>query len=294
MPTRRTVLLGGAGVAAAGLVGAGVGIERDVLPGRTFAYEHLGLNGPDGDVPDVEPGTVQTGSFASVARGVETRYAIIQPPGTESERPPVVVALHMFGGDAAVLTSDRLGLDRFLAAHVEDGGAPFTIAAVDGGNSYWHPHLGEDAGAMVLDELLPMLERMGWDVGRVGFLGWSMGGYGALRLAGLRGPDATSAVVACSPALWSDPSEASLDGFEDADEYREFSVFDRQDELRGIPVRIDIGRGDPFFLEVEQYVQRLVDVTEVVHTEGSGGHTFGYWRRMLPDQLAFLGSNVGS
>ena len=50
MPTRRAVLLGSAGLATAGLVGAGVGVERDVLPGRTFAYQHLGLNGPDGEI----------------------------------------------------------------------------------------------------------------------------------------------------------------------------------------------------------------------------------------------------
>ena len=35
---------------------------------------------------------------------------------------------------------------------------------------------------MVLDELIPMLSSQGLDTSRVGFLGWSMGGYGALLL----------------------------------------------------------------------------------------------------------------
>jgi pimeloyl-ACP methyl ester carboxylesterase len=289
VPTRRAVLLGGAG-AVAGLVGAGVAVERDVLPGRTFAYEHLGLNGADGVVPDIEPGRVLTGTFASEARGIDVDYRLILPPGDEDLLLPVVVALHWLGADAATLTSDRLGLDRYLAQHVADGGRPFVIAAADGGRGYWHPHAGDDAGAMVIDELLPLLAGQGRSTDRVGFLGWSMGGYGALRLAGLRGADATSAVVACSPAIWTDSDEASPKGFTDAEEYREFSVFDRQDDLEGIPVRLDVGRGDPFYLEVQEYAEGLSPDSEVGYE--AGGHTPGYWRRMLPVQLGWLGRRV--
>jgi pimeloyl-ACP methyl ester carboxylesterase len=143
---------------------------------------------------------------------------------------------------------------------------------------------------MVLDELLPLLEEKGHDTTRVGWLGWSMGGYGSLRLAALRGSAATSAVAVASPALWSDPADASVDGFSDPADYRESSVFDRQDDLAGIPVRIDIGRGDPFYLDVEEYAEGLGAGGEL-HLE-RGGHTPGYWRRMLPAQLGFLGSYV--
>jgi enterochelin esterase-like enzyme len=278
-------------VIAAGAAGAAIGVENDVLPGRTFAYDHLGLNGPDGVVPDVEPGRVESGSFASGLRGTDVGYEIIFPPGDEDPLLPVVVALHWLGADAATLISNQLGLDRYLAQHVADGGAPFVIAAVDGGRGYWHPHDGDDAGAMVVDEFLPLLQEQGREgTGKVGWLGWSMGGYGALRLAGLRGADATSAVAVSSPALWSGPDEASTDGFTDAAEYREFSVFDRQDDLAGIPVRVDVGRGDPFYFDVEEYAEGLGAGSVVSHERG--GHTPGYWRRMLPAQLAFLGRNV--
>ncbi len=265
-------------------------MEKDVLPGRTFAYEHLRLNGPDGIVPDIEPGRVESGTFASEARGTEVGYEVIFPPHDEDPLLPVVVALHWLGADAATLTSDRLGLDRYLSQHVADGGAPFVIAAVDGGRGYWHPHDGEDAGAMVLDEFLPLLRELGRETSRVGWLGWSMGGYGALRLAGLRGADATSAVAVSSPALWSDPDEASPEGFSDPAEYREYSVFDRQDDLAGIRVRIDIGRGDPYYFEVEKYAEGLGSDGDVEFERG--GHTPGYWRRMLPAQLDLLGRNV--
>jgi hypothetical protein len=290
VPSRRTVLLGSAGAAVTGLVGAGVGVERDVLPGRTSAYEHLGLNGEDGVVPDVEPGPVEVGSFASAARGTEVGYRLVSPPGVEDPSLPVVVALHWLGADAATLTGDRLGLDRFLAQHVADGGAPFVVAAVDGGTGYWHPHGDEDAGAMVLEEFLPLLAEQGRETDRVGWLGWSMGGYGALRLAGLRGADGTSAVAVASPALWSEPDEASRDGFADSAEYEAYSVFHSQEDLAGIPVRIDIGRGDPFYLEAQEYADGL-GPGQALETE-RGGHTPGYWRRVLPAQLAWLGSRV--
>jgi enterochelin esterase-like enzyme len=201
------------------------------------------------------------------------------------------VALHGLGANHATLTGPELGIDRFLAAYVEAGGTPFAIVAADGGRTYWHPRRdGEDASRMVTDELLPLAQDRGLDTSRFGLIGWSMGGYGALGLGGLLGPERVSAIVASSPALWSDPDESSRDGFEDADEYRQHSVFDSQEDLDGIPVRIDIGRGDPFVFEVERYAEGLGAGHEFHRT--SGGHTFGYWRRVLPDQLAFLGDTA--
>ncbi|HEX5088047.1 MAG TPA: alpha/beta hydrolase-fold protein [Nocardioides sp.] len=295
MPSRRSVLLGGAGVVAAGLVAAGAGIEQGLLPGRPFFQEHLGLNGEDGVIPDVEPGPELEDSFTSAARGgVEVGWSLILPPGGEDPALPLVVALHWLGVDHRSLTGNELGLDRYLAQHVADGGAPFAIAAPDGGTGYWHLHDGDDAGAMVTDELLPILQQRGYDTTRIGLLGWSMGGYGVLRLAGLRGPDATAAVVASSPALWKDADDASPSGFDDAEEYEESSVFDDQAQLTGIPVRVDIGTGDPFYRDVQDYVAGFSDSADVTSTFEPGGHTPGYWRRMLPAQLDFLGRRVGS
>ena len=61
---------------------------------------------------------------------------------------------------------------------------------------------GSDSGAMVLEELLPMLCSMGLDTSRVGFMGWSMGGYGALHLGAKLGPSRTAGICAISPALY--------------------------------------------------------------------------------------------
>jgi hypothetical protein len=289
VPTRRTFLIGG-GVVAAGLVAAGAGVEQGLLPGRPFVQAHLGLNGEDGVIPDVEPGPELEDSFTSAARGgVEVGWSLILPPGGDQATLPLVVALHWLGVDHRSLTGGELGLDRYLAQHVRDGGAPFAIAAPDGGTGYWHPHDGDDAGAMVTDELLPILQQRGYDTTRIGLLGWSMGGYGALRLGGLRGFEATTAVVASSPALWSDPDDASSSGFADAGEYKTYSVFHDQGRLAGIPVRVDVGTGDPFYRDVQDYVGGFPDPSDVTSSFEPGGHTPGYWRRMLPAQLDFLG-----
>jgi enterochelin esterase-like enzyme len=294
MPTRRAVLLGGAGVAAVGLVGVGAGIEQGVLPGRPFLQAHLGLDGEDGVIPDIEPGEVIAGSFVSAARGgVETGWSLILPPGIPPDGLPVVVALHGLGANHTTLTGPEFGIDRFLAAYVEDGGTPFAIVAADGGTTYWHPRPnGEDASRMVTDELLPLVQQRGLDTASLGLIGWSMGGYGALRLAGLRAPDATAAVVASSPALWSDPRDASSAGFADAAEYERESIYDDQAELVAIPVRVDVGTGDPFYRDVQEYVAGFPDEAHVTSTFAPGGHTPGYWRRMLPAQLEFLGKEV--
>ena len=185
--TRRTLLLGAVGVTAVGVVGTGAGVYEGVLPGRPQLQDALGLNGEAGTVPDVEPAHVEEGSFVSERRGgLETGFTIVTPLGAAAPL-PVVVALHGRGSDHRSLVGPKFRIERFLEDHVERGGEPFAVGTVDGGQSYWHERPdGEDAGAMVVDEFLPMLAERGLLAGpgdRIGLLGWSMGGYGALRLA---------------------------------------------------------------------------------------------------------------
>lgn len=290
MLSRRTFLLGGTATTGVAAIGAGLGVQQGVLPGRPWAQAHLGLNGAAGVVPDIEPGPVVNGSFVSEHRlGVETGWSLILPPNAIGPL-PLVVALHGLSADHTTLLGPDFGLDRFLAAAVADGVAPFAIATVDGGTTYWHPRpSGEDASAMVIDELLPILAAHDVTTDRIGLLGWSMGGYGALRLGGALGPARVPAVVAASPAIWSDPDDASSSGFEDAAEYEGSSVLDHQNDLDGIAVRVDCGTGDPFYRDVEDYVAGFPDDADVTSTFEPGAHNAAYWRRMLPAQLAFLG-----
>ena len=289
--TRRGLLLGGGG-ALAGVAVAGVGVEEGWLPGRTRVRRAFGLEGPAGHVPDVSPGPSISGSFTSAARlGAETGWSVLFP-GPLIEPLPVVVALHGLGGDHRSWV-DELGADRFLTAAVDAGVPRFAIATVDGGTTYWHPRPdGEDAGAMVTDELLPLLRRHGLDTGRMAFLGYSMGGYGGLRLAPVVGAGRVHAVGALSPALWTEPAAASASGFADAAEYRRYSVMGHQADLDGIRVRVDCGTDDPFCAADRAYVAGFT--RPVTSTFGPGAHDPAYWTRMLPAQLAFLGNALES
>ncbi len=292
----RRAFLAGAGVAT---VAAGaLAVNQGVLPGRSSVFGHLGLDGPDGPdgpdgvVPQVAGGRTVSGSFVSKARrGRRCGWTIAMPPSYGSDTGsslPVAVVLHGRGGDHTSAFDDGyLGLDRFLAQAVGAGAAPFAMASVDGGETYWHRRAdGEDAGAMVVDELLPLLAEHGLDVGRLAFLGWSMGGYGALRLAGLLGRDRVTATTAMSPALWHGFAETAPGAFDDAADFADVTVFGRQRQLDGVRVRVDCGEGDPFYAADRDYVEGF----RAPPAGGfqRGGHDAGYWRRVAPHHVRFI------
>lgn len=286
--TRRRLLIGGTGVAAAS--GAALaGVELELVPGRAWLYRNLGRDGRDGVVPEVEPGALESGTFASSARRKDVGWAIARPPG-EGRVLPVVVALHGRGQDhTAAFRSDRLGLDRFLAAAVADGVAPFAIASVDGDETYWHDRAdGDHAGTMVTDEFLPLLEEHDLDTSRIGLIGWSMGGFGVLRFASLLGADRVPAVAAMSPALWRDFDDSAPGAYDDRADFDATTVMGRQSELDGIAVRVDCGEGDPFYAASKEYVEGFDQ--RPAGAFALGDHDSGYWRRIAPSVLAFLGN----
>lgn len=225
-----------------------------------------------------------TGSFASAARGgALTNWAIARPPNQTAALRPVI-ALHGKGSSAATVMAG--GVEQGLAQAVAAGLPPFAVVAVDGGGSYWHRRAsGEDSGAMVLDELLPMLAEQGLDTSRVGFLGWSMGGYGALLLGARLGPARTAAICAVSPALWLSPGAAAPGAFDGPQDFAANNVFGLP-ALGSIPIRIDCGFGDPFYEATRQFVAQLP--TPPAGGFSPGGHDGGYWSSVLPGELAWM------
>ncbi|WP_348787329.1 alpha/beta fold hydrolase [Leifsonia sp. NPDC080035] len=290
--SRRTLIVSGA---AAAVVAVGVGVPAaslaGVLPGRSTLYRLLGLDGPAGTVPHVESGPLVQGRFRSGARlGADCGWTIAYPPGSgPGDRLPVAVVLHGYSNThSTAFGAHAHGLEAFLAQYVADGGQPYAIASVDGGNTYWHPrHSGEDASAMVVDEFLPLLGRHGLDTERIGLLGWSMGGYGALRLAGVLGPSRVAAVAAASPALWHAFPQTPHGSFDDAADFARNTVFGRQDALEGVAVRVDCGTGDGFCANDEDYVAGFASRPAGGFT--AGGHNNAYWLRMNPAHVAFVG-----
>lgn len=225
-----------------------------------------------------------TGSFVSAARGgITTNWAIARPPGqTQPLRP--VIALHGKGSDAATVMAG--GVEQGLAQAVNAGLPPFAVVAVDGGGSYWHKRAsGEDSGAMVLDELIPMLDSQRLDTARVAFLGWSMGGYGALLLGGRLGPARTAAICAVSPALWTSAGAAAPGAFDGAADYAANSVWGMP-ALGSIPIRVDCGDSDPFYSATKQFIAQLPNPPAGGFSPG--GHNGGFWSSQLPAELTWM------
>lgn len=280
-------------LAGAGAGGAGLAVEGGLLPGRSTLYRALGLDGAPGHVPGTQPGPLVSGRFTSKARlGASVGWTIAYPPGSApGDRLPVAVVLHGYSEDHTDAFGRRLGLEHFLAQDHARGGTPFALAAVDGGDTYWHRRVtGEDAGALVTDEFVPMLAARGLDARRIGLLGWSMGGYGALHLAGRLGAARVASVVAESPALWHQASQAASIAFDGAADFARSGVMGRQQELDGIPVRVDCGTGDAFCPAARDYVAGFDAADHPAGGFEPGAHDMAYWRRMAPAQLAFVGA----
>lgn len=228
--------------------------------------------------------TMMTGSFISAARGgTETNWAIARPPGQTGPLRPVI-ALHGKGSDAATVMAG--GVERGLAQAVAAGLPPFAVVAVDGGGSYWHQRSsGEDSGAMVLEELLPMLTQQRLDTSRVGFLGWSMGGYGALLLGARLGAARTAAICAVSPALWLSAGATAPGAFDGAADYAANTVWGLP-ALGSIPIRIDCGDSDPFSAATRQFISQLPHPPAGGFSPG--GHDGAFWSSQLPAEITWM------
>ncbi|MCV7198001.1 alpha/beta hydrolase [Mycobacterium angelicum] len=289
--SRRAVLGLGVG-AACGAVGA-YALDMLFLP-RTSQAMPPAASGtsvplaparPLDPAPAAQPApTMSTGSFVSAARGgISTNWAIARPPGqTKPLRP--VIALHGKGSDAATVMAG--GVEQGLAQAVNAGLPPFAVVAVDGGGGYWHKRAsGEDAGAMVLDELIPMLGGQNLDTSRVAFLGWSMGGYGALLLGGRLGAGRTAAICAVSPALWTSAGAAAPGAFDGADDFAANSVWGMP-ALGSIPIRVDCGDSDPFYSATKQFIAALPNPPAGGFSPG--GHNGGFWSSQLPAELTWM------
>jgi S-formylglutathione hydrolase FrmB len=291
--SRRALLRLGAG-AAAGAAGAyALGTMLEAAPtvaGPTVSMASGGAPlAPLAPPPPLEPAptvapTFVTGSFISTARGgIDTNWAIARPPGqTRTLRP--VIALHGLGGDAASVMAG--GVEQGLAEAVNAGLPPFAVVSVDGGGSYWHKRAsGEDTGAMVLNELIPMLDGQGLDTSRVAFLGWSMGGYGALLLGGRLGPARTAAICAVSPALWMSSGATAPGAFDGANDFAANSVFGMP-ALASIPIRVDCGNSDPFYSATQNFIAQLPAPPSGGFSPG--GHDSTFWSAQLPAELTWM------
>ncbi|MDN4645075.1 alpha/beta hydrolase [Arthrobacter sp. PsM3] len=240
------------------------------------------------------PVAMRTGNFTSRFRPQEpTGWSMALPEsagGTPPGSLPVALFLHGAHADHRMVFED-LDAAQVLAQHMARGGAPFAIAAVDGGETWWHRRAsGTDTQSMLVEEFLPLLAGQGVDTGRLALFGLSMGGFGALLLAARHRLPGLRAVAAMSPAVWSQYDPGRSDNFDSAADFAANDVFALRPKLEPLPKRIDCGTADSLLFSVQDYVKDLPGE----HEGGfqSGGHDSGYWRSILPDVVGFLGRNL--
>ena len=273
--TRRTLLVGGAGLVVAG---GAASVSPRVFRRVTRAYRGGSVAVPSGSVP------VRSMTWRSAARRQDVQVRIIVPPSLSLGGPvPVCMWLHGRGDRAATVVED-LKVANFLSQAVAGGVAPFVIVAADGGEGYWHQRRsGDDPEAMVVEELPRVLEREGIVAGRWAIAGWSMGGYGSLLLAERH--QRFMAVAASSPAVWFRASDTRPGAFDSAEDFAAHDVLASLDKLPH-QVRIDCGLQDPFASTASAMLKRVPGMHGGLV---EGAHTMRFWRSVLPAQLAFLG-----
>jgi hypothetical protein len=301
-PTRRTVLLGGLGLAAAAGAGGYELVQHGTLPGK---YALARLTGACGAPPPPPSGPLparHTVSFHSAYRQRSVHMSTVVPAGAGARGLGLVLALHGSGGDAARMAYQ---VARALAS---GGRMHFAVICVDGGDSYWHKRAdGDDPVGMILHEVLPRARAAGLRTGRIGIAGESMGGYGALLLAerlGSRGVPAAgghpaaAAVAAISPAIFGSYAEAraaNRGSFDSPADFAGNDVLTGLAGLRGVPAWVACGADDPFEPQASLLRAKLGAQAGQPVPGGilPGCHDGAFWLRNMPAALQFAGAHLG-
>lgn len=288
--SRRRLLTAGAGFAVLGGLTA-CGSSNAAISNQALADRAVG---PVAEQADREGPTQISGSFVSEKMaGRLTRWVVARPAGVTGTLPVVLVLHALQTNEQSMFT--RLHMHTALQDYVDAGNPPFALACADIGENYYHLRPdGADGGAMLLDEFLPMLaadRELLLSTDRIGLFGWSMGGFGALRLASILGAPKVAAVAVSSPALWGDPHNFPARAFDSLADYRAKSLFGQQDRFSQIPLLISIGSSDQFFTYTRQWAAELQP--PAAFGTSAGGHTNEFWRSVLPGQIAFLGRELG-
>jgi enterochelin esterase-like enzyme len=287
---------------AFGLVAAGAGaielIAHGVLPGKQELDQLDGAcSVPSPPLAFSRLGPTFSGRFYSRARRRVVGYTLAIPPGHRlGDELALVVMLHGFGGNHTTAVAG-MSPAQAVALHVDGRPlAPMAMVTVDGGGGYWNPHPGDNPMAMVAHELIPMCQRtgLGRPPARVGAMGISMGGYGALLLAE-KYPHLIAAVAAISPAIWTtyDEARAANPGaYASAEDFAADDAVTHVAGLRGTPVRVASGDDDPFHPGVVALSEALGPRAPVRFSKGC--HTGPFFVAQEFPSLAFLAHHLTS
>jgi len=304
--SRRTVLAGGAGLAAVACVAGGYELVRDgTLPGQYTLARIAGACGSGLPRPAGAAPSRHEASFYSAYRRRRVQMVTLIPAGVASPRGlGVMIGLHGAGGTAVSMATNIA--PSMTRARV----TTFAIICVDGGETYWHEHEdGDDPIGMIVHEVLPRAAVAGMQTARVGVGGESMGGFGALLIAerlarpgastGAGRPTPAAAMVAAlSPAVFAsyeDAHAANAAAFDSPSNFARSNAFSGLHALRHVPAYIACGTDDPFAPETTLVRARLAALTRRPVPGGimPGCHDSAFWGRHWPTALDLMGPRLG-
>ena len=299
--SRRRLLSFGLGGAALIVIGGVTGLElvnHGVLPGKKYLDGLDGACSVSSPPPEFAPlGPSISGHFYSHARNRMVGYTVGYPPDHRSgDSLPLVVMLHGFGANHTNALTD-MSPAQAVALKVDGTPlAPMALVTVDGGGGYWNPHPHDNPMAMVMDELIPMCQHMGLGSppNRIGTMGISMGGYGAILLAE-KYPEQIRAVAAISPAVWTSYGEAraaNAGAYASAEAFANADAITYTGALKNTPVRIASGNDDPFHSGLVVLESALPTGSTVEFSKGC--HTGAFFEEQEPPSLEFLSLHLGT
>lgn len=224
----------------------------------------------------------------------------VPPSARDAVDLPIVVLLHgVYGSHWAWALKGRAHL---TTARLIDEGALPPVALLMPSDGLWGDgsgyvrHEDHDAEGWVIDELPALASQVIAGCGTRSPLlvaGLSMGGFGALRLAG-KYPERIAAAAGLSSvtdvAQFDALIEESRDGWSDdpADQSALAALTGAAAPLP--PLRVDCGLDDPY-LGSNRELHHALQAAGIAHeyAESAGGHDWEYWSATLEHTLRFFG-----
>lgn len=238
-------------------------------------------------------GTRVYGTLASPSTGLTHNWIVIYPPGSSVKaKLPVVIVLHGMGDTFDTL--NHLNYHVHLGEAVRAGVRPFALAAIDGGVLFWQKMNGQDGAALVATDFVGMLAARGLDTSRLALTGWSMGGWGTLRLAGNELAGKVRAAAPISTPLYPDAAAAPERWMSD-EEYAANNPYTHPQLLTNLPLWLACGTSDRFHPGNVSFAGVLGQTPGVLPPQThftEGNHDFGYWESITADQFRFLGEHL--
>ncbi len=251
--------------------------------------------------PALVPAGLRFVTVKSAALAQRADITLYVPPQAQCLRDvPIVLLLHGVYGShwawafkgGAHLTAQRL---------IDEGALPPLVLAMPsdglwGDGSGYVPHATQDFERWVVEEV-PAAARQACEAcgeaSPMCLAGLSMGGFGALRLAGKHRARIVAAAAHSSitdaaqiDALLAEPRAAWSAAPVDTQVLAALTA-------PGAPLprlRFDCGRADPYF-EANRALHAALDRAGIAHeyAEHEGGHDWAYWGQHLEDTLRFFG-----